>query len=102
MHPNQASQFFFGGCRFADGLPKTLEDLTGFVLVKLNQDIVLVFEVEVNGAIRYARLLGNLGNRRLKKTLLGKYRNGGIENTLVFGPIFLFRDDGEPPENVCL
>ena len=102
VNPNQTSQFFFRGCRLADGLPETLEDLTGFVFVELNKDVVLVFEIKVDGAIGYARLFGNLGNRRLKKPLLGKYHYGGIENALIFGHIFLFRDDGKPPGNSCL
>jgi len=52
--------------------------LFGFIAEKLNQNIILVFEIEIDGAVGNSRCLCNLGNGGLKKTLLGKYFDSGL------------------------
>ena len=39
-----------------------LEDLFGFVLKKIDQDVIFIFEVQVNGAIRNTGFPGDLSN----------------------------------------
>ena len=102
MDANQTPQLLFGGCRLAYRIPKPLENLAGLVLVELNQDVVLVLEIEVDGPVCHPSLFSDLRNRRLKKPLFGKYGNGRIQDTLVFVHIFLFGADGEPPGNGSL
>jgi hypothetical protein len=84
------------------GIPKPFENLAGLVLIKLNQNIILVLEIKIDGSVRHTGLFGNLGNRRLEKSLFGEYGDGRVEDTLVFVPIFLFRTDGAPPDNDIL
>jgi hypothetical protein len=55
----------------------------GFVGVKMDEDVVLVFEIEINGAVGHPRLPRDLGNRRLVKPLFGKYLDGGGQYFLV-------------------
>jgi hypothetical protein len=97
MNANKTPQFFLCGCRLVDGIPEPLENLACLELVKLNQDIILVFEIKVDGSVRHAGFFGNLGNRRLKKTLFGEYLDGSTQDALVFIHIFYFRTDSEPP-----
>jgi hypothetical protein len=57
---------------------ESIKYLLGFIAEKLDQDIILVFEIEIDGAVGNARCLCNLGNGGLKKTLLGKYFDSGF------------------------
>lgn len=97
MDPNQTPQLFLGCFGLTDRIPESFKDLACLVLVELNQNIVLVLEIEIDGSVRHTSLFGNLGDCRLKKPLLGKHFDGGFEDALVFLRIFLFGGDGEPP-----
>jgi hypothetical protein len=90
MDANQAPQLLFGGCRLTDRIPEPFENLAGLVLVELNQNIVFVLEVEINGSIRHTGLFGNLGNCRLKKPLFGKYADAASRIRWYLSIFFFF------------
>ena len=94
---NQITQLVDGGVGFFDLFPEAAEDLFGFVLEKLNQDIVFVFKIEVNRSVGDAGLPGDLGYGRLMKPSFGKYFNGCFKDALVFIPCFRFCIDKIPP-----
>src|SRR2546425_271643 len=48
-----------------------------------HEQFVFIFEIKVDGAIGHSGPVGNLGNPRMKKTMLGDHLNGGIEDALV-------------------
>ena len=97
MCPNQVAQFPQGRIFLIHRLAKAIKDLLGLELVELYQNIVLVFEIEIDRSIRHTGLFGYLGYRGLKKTLLGKNFHGCFHDALIFIRI-LFHDDGaEPP-----
>src|ERR1039458_6141561 len=49
-----------------------------------HQDLFLVLEVEIDGAISDVGAVGNVGDSRIKKPLVGKYRDRSIEDALIF------------------
>ena len=93
----QAFQFFFCSCRLADRIPETFENLPCFVFVKLNQDVIFVLEIEIDGAIRHTGFFGNLGNGGLKETVLGEYLDCRFEYAMVFIVFPAFFIDVAPP-----
>jgi hypothetical protein len=99
MDADQAPQLFFRCFRLIHRIPESFKNLAGLILVKLDQNVVLVLEIEIDGPVRHTGLFGNLGNCRLKKPLLGEYGDGRVEDTPVLVPVFLFRADGAPPDN---
>jgi hypothetical protein len=96
MQTDQCSQLLDGIAAPADFFPEALENLLGFVAEKLDQDVVFVFKVQVDGPVGHAGLLGNFGNGRLGVSVAGKYLDGGIENKMVF-VVFVIRADRPPP-----
>src|SRR5262249_1978113 len=48
-----------------------------------HQQLVLVFEIKVDGAVGHAGAVGDLRYPRMKKTVLGDDLNGGIQDTLM-------------------
>jgi hypothetical protein len=54
----------------------------------VDQDIIFILEIQVDGSVGNPRLFGNLGNCRLEKALLGKDLNCRFQNTIVFIVIF--------------
>src|ERR1039458_8746575 len=49
-----------------------------------HQDLFFVLEVEIDGAISDVGAIGNVGDSRVKKTLVGKYGDRGIQDALIF------------------
>lgn len=69
----QISKFANRIIRLVYMFSESIKYLFGFIAEELNQNIILVFEIEVDGAVGNTRGLCNLGNGGLKKTLFGKY-----------------------------
>src|ERR1035438_2321092 len=49
-----------------------------------HQDLFFVLEVEVDSAVSDACAIGDVGDSRIKKALVGEYSNRSIEDALVF------------------
>jgi hypothetical protein len=94
MTIDQILQLVLGRVTFFNRFAKPVKNLFGFIPKELNQDIVLVFEVQINGSIRDTRFFGNLGDGRLKESLLGKYLDGRLENPMILIVEFLFGING--------
>jgi hypothetical protein len=60
--------FFDRRLPLIDGFPEALEHMVGHPLVKLHQDVVFIFEIQIDGSIRDTGLLGDLGDGGLMKT----------------------------------
>jgi hypothetical protein len=99
MHADQTAQFLFGGCGPTDRISEPFENLARFVMVELDQNVVLVLEVEIDGPVSHLGRFGDLSDRRLKKTLIGEHLDGGFKNALVFVTVLGFRSDDKPPGN---
>jgi hypothetical protein len=93
----QIPQFPDGGVGLFDLLPETVEDLFGFVLKKLNQNVILVFEIEVYRPVGNSGFPCDLGNGRQMKSFFGKDFDGGFKDAWVFITCFGFRVDRIPP-----
>ena len=94
---NQIAQLVDGCVGLFDLFPEAAEDLFCFVLEKLNQDIVLVFKIEVNRSVGDAGLPGDLGYGRLMKSSFGKYFHSCFKDALVFISNFRFCIDKISP-----
>ena len=62
MAPNKAAQFIMAAIELVDGRPKSIKNLLGSVVEKLDQNIVFIFKIKINGTICHTGLSGNLGN----------------------------------------
>jgi len=60
---NQVAKFINGSIRSVDFLSEAGENLSGFITVKLNQDIFFIFEIKIDRTIGNPRFPCNLGNR---------------------------------------
>jgi hypothetical protein len=94
----QPPQLLLGILRLHDRIPEPFEYVPRLVFVELDQDVVLVFEIEIDGSIRHAGFLGDLGDRRLVEPLVGKYPDRGLKDLVVLGPILLLSGNGVPPD----
>ena len=94
---NQVAELVHGVVALVDRLPEAVKNLFGLVIEKLNQNIVLVFEIEIDGAVGDTGFPGYLGNGGLKKSLLGKYLDGRFQDTLIFVVGLSLFVDGAPP-----
>jgi hypothetical protein len=54
----------------------------------LNQNIILIFEIQIDGAIGNSGFFGDLGNGRLMKTLSGKNLNSRFKDLIIFVVFF--------------
>ncbi|MDD2604541.1 MAG: hypothetical protein RBR20_07365 [Desulfobacterales bacterium] len=63
----------------------------------MDQDIVLVLEVQVDGTVGDAGLTRNLGNGRLVEPLFGKNPDRGFQDPMKFFMVARFTDDNAPP-----
>jgi hypothetical protein len=97
MHADQTAQFLFGGRGPTDRISEPFENLARFVLVELDQNVVLVLEIEIDGSVSHPGRFGDLSDRRLKKPLIGEHLDGGFKNALVLVTVLGFRSDGGPP-----
>jgi hypothetical protein len=68
-------------------LSEAVENLLGFESEKLYEDVVLVFEIQINGTVGHPRLPGDLGDGGLIETLPGEHFHGRFQYAvvLVFG-----------------
>jgi hypothetical protein len=96
MQTDQIPQLLYRIPPAADLFPEALENLLGLVAEKLDQNIVFILEVEVDGPIGHSGFFGDFGNRRMSVSILGKYLDGGIENQMIL-VIFVFSVDRSPP-----
>jgi ferredoxin len=81
---HQVEKFLFGRSPFFDSLAEPLEYQAGFVLVELNQNIVFVFEIKIDGPVSNAGLLGHLGHGGMVKTLLCENFHSRFKDLVVF------------------
>jgi hypothetical protein len=93
---DEVSQLLDGAAPAIDFFSETLENLLGLVFEKLNQDIVLVFEVQIDGPIGHTSFSGDLGNGRLMISVTGKHLDSCFENPVVF-IVFIAGTDGLTP-----
>jgi hypothetical protein len=63
MSINQFTKFFNGRIGAVNFLSEAGENLSGFIAVKLNQDIFFIFEIKIDRTIGNPRFLCNLRNR---------------------------------------
>jgi hypothetical protein len=73
--------------------PEQIEYLFGLVRKKLNQDVILVFKVEINRSIGHTRFSGNLGYGGLIESLLSKNLDCRFEDAVIFVDIFVSNTD---------
>jgi hypothetical protein len=93
---DEVSQLLDGTAPAIDFFPEAFENLLGFVFEKLNQDIILVFEVQINGPVGHSSFFGNFGNGRLMISVAGKHLDGRFEDAVVF-IVFIAGTDGLTP-----
>jgi len=93
---NQVPEFIYSSICSVHFLSEAGENLSGFITEKLNQDIVLVFEVQIDGPIGHTGFSGDFGNGRLMISVPGKYLDGRFEDAVVF-IVFIAGTDGLTP-----
>ena len=72
------------------------KNLFGFVLKKIDQDVVFIFEIQVDGTISHAGFPGDLGNSWLIKPLSRKHLHRRFQDKMIF-VIFIFFIDFSLP-----
>jgi len=97
MTPDQVSKFINGIFGLVHLFPEAPENLLGLVIEELNQNIIFVFEIKIDGAISHAGFFGNLSNGRMKEPVFGKYLDSRLEYAMVFIIFFTFFIDVAPP-----
>jgi hypothetical protein len=97
MSPDQVSKLFNGIFSLVHLFPEAPENLLGLVIEELNQDIIFVLEIEIDGAIRHTGFFGNLGNGGLKETVFGEYFDCRFQYAMVFIVFPAFFIDVTPP-----
>lgn len=93
MAPNKIAQFIDSGLRLVNLFTKAGKDLPGFVIEEMDQNVIFIFEVKVNGPIGDTGRPGNLGYGRLMETGLGEYGDRRFQDAMIF-IIFSFGNDG--------
>jgi len=73
-----------------NGFPHPLDPKLHLLFEERDQDIVFVFEIEIDGAVRHACFACNLGNLRVVEALFRKNLYSGLDNLVVFSPVFFF------------
>jgi hypothetical protein len=96
MHPNEIAKFVQAGIGPIHLRPETIKYLLGFIIKKLDQNIVFILEIQINGAVGDPGFFGNLGNGRLVKSLSGKNLNRRLKNLMIF-MIFFDSVNDRPP-----
>jgi len=97
MPSNQVSELFDSILGLIHLFSETPENLLGLVVEELNQNIIFIFEIQIDGSISHTGFLGDLRNGRLKETVLGKYLDRRLEYPMVFIVFSAFLIDGTPP-----
>ena len=96
MHPNEITKFVQARIGTIHLRPETIKYLLGFIIEKLDQNIVFIFEIQIDGAVGDPGYFGNLGNGRLMKSMSGKNLNSRFKNLVIF-IIFFYPVNDEPP-----
>lgn len=96
MTPNKIAQFINGGLRMVDFFTKASENLAGFVIEKMDQDVIFIFKVEIYRSVSNAGRPGNLRYGRLMETGFCKDGDRRFQDAMIF-IIFSFGTDGVPP-----
>ncbi len=97
MSPDQVSKLVNGILGLVHLFSETSKNLLGLVIEELNQNIIFIFEIQIDGAISHAGFFGDLSNGRLKETVFGKYLDSRLEYPTVFIVFSAFLIDGAPP-----
>jgi hypothetical protein len=96
MHPNEIAKFVQAGIGTIHLRPETIKYLLGFIIEKLDQNIVFILEIQINGAVGDPGYFGNLGNGRLMKSMSGKNLDSRFKDLVI---LIIFSDpinDGPP------
>jgi hypothetical protein len=96
MHPNEIAKFVQTRIGTIHLRPKTIKNLFGFIIEKLDQNIVFIFEIQIDGAVGDLCYFGNLGNGRLMKSMSGKNLNSGFKDLVILIIFFNPVNDGPP------
>jgi hypothetical protein len=97
MSSDQVSKLINGILGLIHLFSETSKNLLGFVIEELNQNIIFIFEIQIDGAISHAGFFGDLSNGRLKESVFGKYLDSRLEYAMVFIVFSTLFIDGEPP-----
>jgi hypothetical protein len=92
MPPNKIAQLIQTAFHLVDFHPKPFKYLFGFVVKKIDQNVVFIFEIQVNRAIGHAGFLGDLGDGGLVKPLPGKNLHRRFQDQVVLVIFMLFID----------
>ena len=84
MHPNEIAKLVQAGIGPIHLRTETIKYLLGFIIEKLDQNIVFILEIKIDGAVGDAGFFGNLGNGRLMKSLSGKNLDSRFKNLVIF------------------
>ena len=84
MPVHQIPQFIPAVLGPIDRLPKPFKYLLGPKIEKLNQDVIFIFKIQIDGTIGDPGFFGNLGNGRLVKSLSGENLDRCLEDLMVF------------------
>lgn len=95
MPPNEVSQFIDGGLRVIDLFTKAGKDLARFVIEKMDQNVIFIFKVKIDGPIGDTGGPCNLRYGRFVETGLREYRDCRFQDPVIF-IIFGFGSDGLP------
>jgi hypothetical protein len=98
MPSNQVSEFVFSVLGCLHLILESIKDPPGFIAEKIEKNIGFIFEINIDGAVRYTGGLGDLRNGRLMVSLFRKHFDSGIKDLVVFVIIgsagfFLIFDD---------
>ena len=96
MHPNEIAKFVQAGIGAIHLRPETIKYLLGFIIEKLNQNIVFIFEIQIDGAVGDAGFFANLSNSRLVKSMSGKNLYSRFKDLVIFIIFFYTVNDGPP------
>ena len=96
MTSNKIAQLINGGLCMVDFFAKARENLAGFVIEKMDQDVIFIFKVEVNCSISNSSRPCNLRYGRFMETGFCKYGDRRFQDAMIF-IIFSFGTNGVSP-----
>ena len=96
MHPNEIAKFVQAGFGPVHLRTETIKYLLGFIIKKLNQNIVFILKIKIDGAVGDPGYFGNLGNGRLMKSVSGKNLDRRFKDLVIFIIFFDPVNDGPP------
>ena len=96
MQADKNEKFIDSIVRFVDFFPEQGKYLFGFVAEKLYQDIILIFEIKIDGTISDIGFPGDLRNGWMEKTLFSKYLDCRFKDPVIFIVYFLFSTNNRP------